>query len=895
MQRLVKFLTLPVLLVVLASTTEGAAPAGRSGGKPSAKPDVTVGDAELQYTSVQHLPREITLASLSNGLTVIVQENHVAPVATVRCVVKNTGSAFEGQHVGAGLSHVLEHVAAGGSTTKRTEKEVSRIIDSFGGATNAFTTSDMTAFFIDCPAKHTMTAIELLADSMQRITFEPREFERELKVVKRELADDEVERSHVLFDLLQETLYQVHPVRHPVIGYLQVLNRTTNQTIIDFYHSRYIPNNQIFVVVGDVNTAAVLDHVRQQWKGNPRRPETVIAFPEEPEQLAPREAIREMDGATYDIALAWPTVELSDKDLYALDLAEYILSEGESSRLVRDLKYDRQLVLSVSSSSDTPHFVRGWFGVLATCQPDRWEKAEQEIVREVYRLRDELVGPAELAKAKKQKAADRIFDLQTVQQSADNLGRNMLTTGDPLFDERYVQGIQTVTAEQIRDAARRYFQPQRLNRVIIAPPGGTPRQTRQTAATKEGSVRLERLPNGLRVLVKRHPNLPLVNIQAFVLGGSLVDSPETAGRASLLADMLDQGTSSHTAEQIAEYFDSIGGKFAIAAGRNTIYASASVLKDDFPKSAALLAECFTRPAFPPDRFQKARQLALGEITQRADDSHKQAFEFFYDNLPATTPYHVVEGGKAETINRLTDDDLRACHAKYFVPNNMIVTVFGDVQPDDALRIVRENFGALKPAANPPSIDFHRSNVIDGKIVRHLKVGKPTAMIVMGYPGPSIFDQQDYAALTVLDAIVSGYSYPSGWLHNELRGEGLVYFVHAVQMTGPAPGYFLIYSQTQPEKLAEVVQRIQKNMQKAKDGKIDPGEFRVALQMITSLHAEENTTIASQSRTAALDELFGLGYDYDKHFDQRIEAVTLDDVVRVARKYLNNYLLVTTSP
>jgi len=115
------------------------------------------------------------------------------------------------------------------------------------------------------------------------------------------------------------------------------------------------------------------------------------------------------------------------------------------------------------------------------------------------------------------------------------------------------------------------------------------------------------------------------------------------------------------------------------------------------------------------------------------------------------------------------------------------------------------------------------------------------------------------------------------------------------MTGPAPGYFVIFSQTQPAKLAEVVQRIQKNIQKAKDGKIDPAEFRVALQMITSLHAEENTTIASQALTAAVDELFGLGYDYDKHFDQRIEAVKLDDVIRVARKYLNNSLLVTTSP
>jgi zinc protease len=895
MLRVVKFVCFLLVSVVIVPVGAARAAEGASAGKSTAKPVAAADGSQIEYSSIQRLPRAITLATLTNGLTVIVEENHVAPVATVRCVVKNTGSAFEGRHVGAGLSHVLEHVVAGGTTTQRSKKEVSRIIDSFGGATNAFTTSDMTSFFIDCPAKHTMTAIELLADSMQRIAFEPREFASELKVVKRELADDEVDRGHVLFDLLQETLYLVHPVRHPVIGYLEVLNRTTNQTIIDFYHSRYIPNNQIFVVVGDVDTQAVLDQVRKQWQGNPRRAETVIALPEEPEQVSPREAIREMDGATYDIAVAWPTVQLSDKDLYALDLAEYILSEGDSSRLVRDLRYGKQLVLSVSASSYTPHFVRGWFGVIATSPKEHWQEAEREILGEVYRLRDELVGPAELAKAKKQKAAERIFDLQTVQQEADNLGRNMLTTGDPLFDERYVAGIQTVTAEQIRDAARRYFVAERLSRVVIAPPGGAPQQARQQAASKEGAIRLERLPNGLRVLVKRHPNLPLVNVQAYVLGGNLVDSVETAGRASLVADMLDQGTAQHTAEQIAEYFDSIGGRFAVKAGRNTIYTSASVMKDDFPKAAALLAECFTKPAFPADRFQKTKQLALGEIAERADNPHQQAFEFFYDNLPAGSPYRVIEGGKAETVGRLTVDDLRAYHAKYFVPGNMVVTVFGDVEPDEALRVVRENFGQLRPSPNPPAIDFHRDNALAGQVVRHFKVSKPTAMIVLGYPGPGIFDQGDYAAMTVLEAILAGYSYPSGWLHNELRDEGLVYFVHAVQMTGPAPGYFVIYSQTQPAKLAEVVQRIQKNIQKAKDGKIERGEFRVALQMITSLHAEENTTIGSQALVAAIDELYGLGYDYDKHFDQRIESVKLDDVIRVARKYLNNSLLVTTSP
>ena len=109
-----------------------------------------------------------------------------------------------------------------------------------------------------------------------------------------------------------------HPARHPVIGYLDVLNATTNQTIIDFYHERYVPNNQVFVVVGDVKTQPVLDAVARQYAGTPRGRETYVAFEDEPEQLSPREAIREMEGATYDMVFAWPTVKLSHPDLYAL-------------------------------------------------------------------------------------------------------------------------------------------------------------------------------------------------------------------------------------------------------------------------------------------------------------------------------------------------------------------------------------------------------------------------------------------------------------------------------------------------------------------------------------------------------------------------------------------------
>jgi zinc protease len=864
--------------------------------KPAAAPPAAKAAAEVpRCATLLHLPENVTLATLSNGLTVIVQENHVAPVATVRSFVKNTGSAYEGKHLGAGLSHVLEHVVAGGSTTHRTEKQIEKLVDTFGGATNAATSTDLTTFFIDCPTKNVMTAIALVADSMQHVIFEPAEFARELKVVERELADDEVDRQHVLWTLLSQTVYTTHPARHPVIGYLDVLKGTKNQAIFDFYHERYVPNNQVFVVTGDVETQRVLDQVAKEYAGTLRHPETYVAFEEEPEQLSPREAVREMEGNTYDLALAWPTVKLSHPDMYALDVAAYILGEGESSRLVERLKYDKQLVLSVGTMSDTPNYVAGMFVAMAVSRPDTWRQADEQILREVYRLRDELVGPAELAKAKKQKAAELVFARQTAKQAAEGLGRDFLTTGDPLYEKKYVEEIQKVTAEQVRDLARRYFVPERLNRVIIAPPGGGPKAAEKAAKATEGDIKSVRLPNGLRLLLKRQAQLPLVNIQAFVVAGSLADDEATAGRAALVAAMLDRGTAQHSGAQIADYFDSIGGQLAFNAGRFTLFGSAITLREDFPQAAALFAECFARPTFPADEYAKVQRLALGAIARRAGEPHEEISELFADTLPAGSPYHLVQGGKRKTVEKLTAGDLQQYHARYFVPNNMIVTVFGDIDPEKSLALLKKLFGDLKPAADFRSLSFQRSNALGATIVRHKAIAKQTAMVLMGYPTASIFQKEDHAAMTLLGAVMAGYHYPGGWLHTELRGEGLVYAVHALQVMGPVPGYFEILAQTRPDTLDEVVARIERNVARAKEGRISEDEFRTAAERVIALHAQENTTIAEQAQQAALDELYGLGYDYHKGFDARIQAVQLKDVVAAARKYFGNHVLVTSSP
>jgi zinc protease len=190
--------------------------------------------AEVHYISRESLGKGVTLAELSSGMNVIVQEDHSAPLATVRCYVRNTGSAFEGADNGAGLSHVLEHLVAGGTTTHRTEAQIREILDSLGGQTNAYTSNDITAFYIDCPGPSASVAIELVAQEMQSAVIPENEYQREMGVVQRELEMGEATRNRVLYNAMKQLMYTIHPIRHPTIGYLAVVQQIKRDEVIAF-------------------------------------------------------------------------------------------------------------------------------------------------------------------------------------------------------------------------------------------------------------------------------------------------------------------------------------------------------------------------------------------------------------------------------------------------------------------------------------------------------------------------------------------------------------------------------------------------------------------------------------------------------------------------------------
>jgi zinc protease len=852
--------------------------------------------AVVRYESQQSLGKGVTKAQLTNGLTVLVQENHAAPVATVRCYVKNTGSAYEGRYLGAGLSHMLEHLVAGGTTTKKPEKEIQRLLDTMGGQTNAFTSTDVTAYYIDCPAKQVSLAMELIAEAMQFAMIPEDEYVREMGVVQRELEMGEEDRDRMLYQAMKSLIFTEHPVRHPTIGYLAVVQQVKRPEVINFYKSRYVPQNMIYIVTGDVNTQQVLDHALALFKDFQRTTERGVVLAEEPDQASPRSTRMEMEGETTHFSIAWPTVALQHPDLYPLDVASYLLTYGDSSRITRRLKVEQPLAISVDSSSYTPGFVKGWFDITVECTPDNVAKCRQVVDEEIERLKRELVSPAELAKVKRQKAAEHVFGQQTVQAQADSLARSFMSTGDPLFDDQYVAGIQRVTAEQIRDVARRYFLPERLNTVVIDPIGTAQQATTTTAESVESPVIRKQLSNGLTVLLKRHAVLPLVSIQAFVNGGVLSDTAETSGRAALACELMTRGTEKYSGDQIANYFDSIGGAISVESQRNTSYLRCSILKEDFETSMDYVYQVLLRPTFAADQFTKVQQYQLGRIAARKANPQAEILDFWSDQLPAANPYSRRVLGKSQTVAKLTAADCRQFHKAYLVPNNMVLAIYGDIDPVKTLAMIEQSFGKEPKSPSFKFPEFAASHSLDKSVTANLPTQRAdTAMVIVSHPTVNVLDEKTRSTLDVFNGILTGGGGSGGRLFDELRGETLVYYVFGFEITGQAPGYFLFLAQTRPETVGEVTQRIQAAVAKIGKEGVPAEELELAKIKLIAAHAQQNNTPSSQAFQACIDELYGLGHDYDKTYESRITGVTSNDLKSLVARYFQNSIIATSSP
>jgi zinc protease len=647
--------------------------------------------------------------------------------------------------------------------------------------------------------------------------------------------------------------------------------------------------------VGDVHTSQALEHIRKAFDTGVRRSVPAIVLPAEPPQVGKRAAEKTMDIAQAHMALAFRTVLLTHPDLYPLDVLSYILSNGDSSRLVKRIKDEQQLVYAIQSSSYTPSYVPGSLTVWATLEPEQLEAAQQAILAELYRLRDEPVSPAELAKAKKQKIAEHVFGQQTAQQRARALGIDILSTHDPHFSDTYVKNIQRVTAAEIQRVARHYFREEQLNIAVVRPKRSAAQaaETSQNAQPRTAMVK-KRLDNDMTLLLQRNPALPIVSMQAYFNAGVRVETPDTNGLTQLMARLLVKGTTSRSADDIATTFDAMGGELVSGSGNNSFFVMASSLAEEMPTALDIFADVIIHPAFPAEELEKMRRLMLAELERQNDNWQTEVSTLFRATHYTTSPYRLQPEGSPEALPKLTRQDVMEMHARYAVPNNTVLAIVGDIDVDRTAELVAHTFADFRqrPLLLPdvPTEPAHTT------IRRKVKeTTKQVAAIYVGFPGATLANVQDRYPLHILDAILSGIGFPGGWLHTELRGQQLVYVVHALNWLGLDPGYFGIIAATQPPKAQQVIDIILQKVEQAKAGKFSDDELERAKRLAviaTRLQRQSNKDIAAD---AAINELFRLGYNFSMDEAQRLDAVTRAEVQRVAQTYLNHPTIVLTTP
>src|SRR3989449_3273084 len=333
---------------------------------------------------------------LPNGLTVIVQEDHSAPVASVQAWCAS-GSIDEEERLGAGLSHILEHMLFKGTKTRSTNAIAQKIQD-VGGYINAYTSFDRTVFWIDVPKAGVATALDVLADATMNSTLPPEEYLKEQEVIRREFAMTIDDPDRMEGQLLFATAYQRHPYRLPVIGQMEVYNQLTQEQVMQYYKSRYVPNNLTFIVVGDVEAEKVRQQLADFFKAYPEKSLKPIFIPEEPPQLGRREVHQEFATELTRLSLAWHIPEITDPDVPALDLLSTILGDGRSSRLYRRVREEAGLAYRISAFSYTPGDP-GLFGIDATLDPKKRDAAEQLVLRIIDEVKQAGVTAEELNKA----------------------------------------------------------------------------------------------------------------------------------------------------------------------------------------------------------------------------------------------------------------------------------------------------------------------------------------------------------------------------------------------------------------------------------------------------------------------------------------------------------------
>jgi zinc protease len=815
---------------------------------------------------------------LPNGATAIVLADDSAPVASVQVWVK-TGSIHEGPLLGSGVSHFLEHMLFKG-TARRAGRAISAEVQACGGNLNAYTTFDRTVYYADLPAAHVATGLDVLADMVLHSTLPENEFARERDVILREIAMMRDDMDGRLGEALFDTAFREHPRRYPIIGYKDVFTTLTRDDLLAYYRGRYVANNLVVVVCGDVEPAATLALVEKHFGAGAAPRGRLLPAPVagEPAQLAPRSLDLFEEVELTRAGLAWHVPGLTHPDSPVLDLLAMILGHGDSSLLWQSLREKKRLVHTIDASNWAPGDT-GLFSIFFTCDRENRATATAAVHAELRRALTTGLTVERLRKAIRQVVVSEINSRKTMSGQAARLGAAEVIAGDLHFSRAWFDRIARVTTADLRRVLKAWLPAGTETAVSLNPrasvPAAAPAILTRAAPALPAPVTLA---NGARLLLLPNRRLPNLHLRLLCEGGPLHEPANRRGLTSLLATLLTRDTEKRDAAEVARAIEEIGGALYPFSGNNCFGLAAEVLPADSPRALELLADAIYRPAFARATFDTERDARIADLQQDADDvvtvGRKLLRRHFFGNYPLA----INANGEAAHLRDATPADARKLWDALRVGANTVLVAAGDFDPAKLAPRLETLLGKLPRGTPPQRPAPFTTPPRPGNYTEHQP--REQAVVFDAFAGPALTDA-DYTTGEVADELFSGMS---SRLFERVREEkGLAYFVRAQRITGVEAGLFGLYAGTAPGKEDDVLAEFDAEIARVKAGKLAAEELERCRTRLKAGRRMSQQTNASRAMQHGINHLFGLPSERFEDYDRKIDDVSKDQLRDFARR------------
>ncbi len=880
------------------------------------------------YTKVKEMGgiEEYTLSS--NGLTVLLMEDHSAPVLTFMVTYK-VGSRNEVTGT-TGATHVLEHLMFKGTEkyNKANGGHIDAKLGNIGALLNATTWLDRTNYYESIPSDYLELAIDIESDRMRNLLLRDEDRQAEMTVVRNEFERGENSPIQSLDKEIWAAAIIAHPYHHSTIGWRSDIENVPIEKLREFYDTFYWPNNATVTIIGDFEKDNALELVKKYYGKISSSPHEIPqVYTTEPEQQGPRKVTLNRSGQIGVVGVAHKVPAGASDETFSLLVLEKILSEGKSSRLYKSLVDKNKAVnifLSYMPFKDESLFIS--YALLAPGTTH--EDVENILISEYEKIKIEGVTKEEVDRAINQIFASTAYNRDGSFSIASELNES-IAMGDWTFFVRKLENIKKVTPEDVQNIVKKYFVENKSTTGYFVPTiAGSDDNASASPQRTEGKLfyrtpnekslvetigNLESSPSqllneeikitknierenvaGIDVVTAKTGVNDVITFRGSLAAGDFFSPKNNAMIADITGAMLDKGTKSKNKFQLAEELENLGASLRFSVSTHTLDFNGKCLTKDLDNVISLLAEQLREPAFDQEEFEKVINQKLGGLKQSLEEPNVRANETLSDLLfDESHPNHGVSVQKAiDDLGKLSLEDVKDFYAKYYGPKSMMLVAVGDLEHSSFRNSISSAFKGWNGGIEIP--DYNKANLKTAGITKIVKLeDKTSATLQIGQITGLKKTDKDYLPLMVANQIFGGGSFTARLMSIIRDEEGLTYGIYAsVTEDTYTDGVWYITGTFSPDLLAQGYSSTMRELNRwVKDG-VTSEEFEaVKSRLIGSYKVRLATTNGMASQILSFIQR-GYSLDYLDNYPKLIDEVSLEDVNSSIKKYINPEKVVT---